>query len=50
MLGRLFDGFFSQRRVQGEALRVLSRLSKREQEVLGLLVEGAGTRRSAAPS
>lgn len=42
MLGRLFDGFFSQRRVQGEALRVLSRLSKREQEVLGLLVEGAG--------
>lgn len=42
MLGRLFDGFFSQRREQGEALRLLSRLSKREQEVLGLLVDGAG--------
>jgi two-component system NarL family response regulator len=42
MLGRLFDGFFSQRREQGEALRLLSRLSRREQEVLRLLVEGAG--------
>jgi len=42
MLGRLFEGFFSQRREQGEALRLLSRLSKREQEVLGLLVDGAG--------
>ncbi len=42
MLGRLFDGFFSQRREQGEALRLLSSLSRREQEVLGLLVHGAG--------
>lgn len=42
MLGRLFDGFFSQRREQGEALRLLSTLSRREQEVLGLLVHGAG--------
>lgn len=42
MLGRLFDVFFSQRREQGEALRLLSRLSRREQEVLRLLVEGAG--------
>ena len=41
MLGRLFDVFFSQRE-QGEALRLLSRLSRREQEVLRLLVEGAG--------
>lgn len=42
MLGRLFDVFFSQRRDQGEALRLLTRLSRREQEVLRLLVEGAG--------
>lgn len=42
MLGLLFDGFFSQRREQGDALRLLSRLSRREQEVLGLLVDGAG--------
>lgn len=42
MLGRLFDGFFSERREQGQALRLLSRLSRREQEVLGLLVEGGG--------
>ena len=42
MLGALFDGFFSQRREQGDALRLLSRLSRREQEVLGLLVDGAG--------
>jgi two-component system NarL family response regulator len=42
MLGSLFDGFFSQRRERGEALRLLSRLSRREQEVLGLLVDGAG--------
>lgn len=42
MLGRLFDGFFSQRQEQGEALRLLSTLSRREQEVLGLLVHGAG--------
>jgi DNA-binding NarL/FixJ family response regulator len=42
MLGRLFDGFFSQQRERGEALRLLSRLSRREQEVLGLLVDGAG--------
>lgn len=42
MLGSLFDGFFSQRREQGEALRLLSKLSRREQEVLGLLVHGAG--------
>lgn len=42
MLGALFEGIFSQRREQGEALRVLSRLSRREQEVLRLLVDGAG--------
>jgi DNA-binding NarL/FixJ family response regulator len=42
MLGLLFNGFFSQRREQSEALRLLSRLSRREQEVLGLLVEGDG--------
>ncbi|MGH2631501.1 MAG: response regulator transcription factor [Actinomycetota bacterium] len=42
MLGRLFEVFFSQRREQGDALRLLSRLSRREQEVLRLLVEGAG--------
>jgi two-component system, NarL family, nitrate/nitrite response regulator NarL len=48
MLGDLFDSFFSQRREQGEALRVLSRLSRREQEVLGLLVAGAGNEEIAA--
>lgn len=42
MLGRLFEVFFSQRREHGDALRLLSRLSRREQEVLRLLVEGAG--------
>ena len=42
MLGGLFDGFFSRRREQSEALRLLSRLSSREQEVLALLVDGAG--------
>ena len=42
MLGELFDGFFARRREEGEALRLLSRLSSREQEVLGLLVDGAG--------
>ena len=45
MLGGLFDGFFSRRREQSEALRLLSRLSSREQEVLALLVDGAGQRR-----
>jgi DNA-binding NarL/FixJ family response regulator len=48
MLGSLFDSFFSQRREQGEALRLLSRLSRREQEVLGLLVAGAGNEEIAA--
>ena len=42
MLGPLFEGLFSQRREQREALRLLSLLSRREQEVLRLLVDGAG--------
>jgi len=42
MLGRLFDALFSKRREHGDALRLLARLSRREQEVLRLLVEGAG--------
>ena len=42
MLGQLFEGLFSQRREQRDALRLLSLLSRREQEVLRLLVDGAG--------
>lgn len=42
MLGSLFAGLFSQRREQRDALRLLSLLSRREQEVLRLLVDGAG--------
>ena len=42
MLGPLLEGIFSQRREQGEAVRLLARLSRREQEVLRLLVDGAG--------
>jgi DNA-binding NarL/FixJ family response regulator len=42
MLGPLFEGLFSQRREQRDALRLLSLLSRREQEVLRLLVDGAG--------
>lgn len=42
MLGQLFAGFFSQRAEQREALRLLSLLSRREQEVLRLLVDGSG--------
>jgi two-component system, NarL family, response regulator LiaR len=42
MLGPLFEGLFSQRREQRESLRLLSELSRREQQVLRLLVDGAG--------
>jgi len=42
MLGPLFEGLFSQRREQRDALRLLSLLSRREQEVLRMLVDGAG--------
>jgi DNA-binding NarL/FixJ family response regulator len=42
MLGPLFEGLISHRRGQRDALRQLSLLSPREQEVLRLLVDGAG--------
>ena len=42
MLGPLFEGLFSQRREQRESFRVLSSLSGREQQVLALLIDGAG--------
>jgi DNA-binding NarL/FixJ family response regulator len=42
MLGRLFDGLIRQRRDQDAAIRLMSRLTRREREVLVLLAEGAG--------
>ena len=42
MLGRLFDGLIRHRRDQDAAIRLMSRLTRREREVLALLAEGAG--------
>jgi DNA-binding NarL/FixJ family response regulator len=42
MLGQLFDVLFTKRREHRDALHLLARLSRREQEVLRLLVDGAG--------
>jgi two-component system NarL family response regulator len=42
MLGRLFDGLIRHRRDQDAAIRLMSRLTRREREVLILLAEGAG--------
>jgi two-component system NarL family response regulator len=42
MLGRLFDGLIRHRKDQDAAIRLMSRLTRREREVLILLAEGAG--------
>jgi DNA-binding NarL/FixJ family response regulator len=42
LLRRLFDDLLRHRRKQDEAIERLSRLSRREREVLALLAEGAG--------
>lgn len=42
MLGRLFDGLIRHKRDQDAAIRLMSRLTRREREVLALLAEGAG--------
>ncbi|MFB3737386.1 MAG: response regulator [Candidatus Velamenicoccus archaeovorus] len=43
MLGDLLGRLLQRRREQSEALRRISLLTRREREVLGLLVKGAGT-------
>jgi DNA-binding NarL/FixJ family response regulator len=47
MLGALLHRLIYRRREQDDALRMISRLTRREREVLGLLAEGADNDRIA---